>query len=213
VFVATGDLAAQGIVASLARPAGNATGFTSFDYSLIGKLLEILKDIAPKVARVGLVFHPDNIPAWTHFRTLETAAQSFAVTPVPVTVRDPPDIERAIGAFAGEANGGLILPPDVSTITHRQLIIGLAGHYQLPAIYAYAFFVRGGGLISYGPDQVELYRRAAGYVDRIYRGENPGDLPVQQPTKFELAINLRTAKALNVSVPPALLARADEVIE
>jgi putative ABC transport system substrate-binding protein len=213
VFVATADLAALGIVASLARPGGNATGFTIFEFSLIGKLLEMLKQIRPSVARVGLVFHPDNTPAWTHFRSLESLGSSFDAAPIAVPVRDRAEIERAIAEFARGSNSSLIFPPDVFTIVHRELIVGLVAQHRLPAVYAFPSFVRSGGLMSYGVDQIDLYRRAASYVDRILRGERAGELPVQAPTKFELVINLKTARALGLEIPPMLLARADEVIE
>jgi ABC-type uncharacterized transport system substrate-binding protein len=206
-------LAGQGFVASLARPGGNMTGFTPYEFSLGGKWLEILKDIAPQVARVALVFNPDTVPYAGFVHSAEAAASSLAVHAVPAPIRSPSEIEMAIKAFAQEPSGGLILFPDVSTAAHRKRIIELAAEYRLPAVYGLLFFATDGGLVAYGPDSVEPYRRAATYVDRILKGANPGELPVQAPTKYELIINVKTAKALGLTVPPSLLAQADEVIE
>jgi putative tryptophan/tyrosine transport system substrate-binding protein len=213
VFVQVGDPVGQGFVASLARPGGNMTGFTPYEFSLGGKWLEILKDIAPQVARVALVFNPDTVPYAGFVHSAEAAASSLAVHAVPAPIRSPSEIEMAIKAFAQEPSGGLILFPDVSTAAHRKRIIELAAEYRLPAVYGLLFFATDGGLVAYGPDSVEPYRRAATYVDRILKGANPGELPVQAPTKYELIINVKTAKALGLTVPPSLLARADEVIE
>ena len=213
VFVALTDPVGQGFVESLARPGGNITGFSMFEFSLMGKLLETLKQIAPSIARVAVIFHPDNVSAPGHFRSLEAAAPSFAVAPIMASARDAAEITHAINAVAREPNGALLLPPDVTTIVHRELITELAMRHRLPAIYAYRTYVVSGGLMSYGADVPDLYRRSASYVDRVLRGEKPGELPVQAPTKFELVINLKTAKALGLEVPPMLLARADEVIE
>jgi putative tryptophan/tyrosine transport system substrate-binding protein len=213
VFVQVGDPVGQGFVASLARPGGNMTGFTPYEFSLGGKWLEILKDIAPQVARVALVFNPDTVPYAGFVRSAEAAASSLAVHAVPAPVRSPSEIEMAIKAFAQEPSGGLVLFPDVSTAAHRKRIIELAAEYRLPTVYGLLFFATDGGLVAYGPDSVEPYRRAATYVDRILKGANPGELPVQAPTKYELIINVKTAKALGLTVPPSLVAQADEVIE
>jgi putative tryptophan/tyrosine transport system substrate-binding protein len=213
VFVQVGDPVGQGFVASLARPGGNMTGFTPYEFSLGGKWLDVLKDIAPQVARVALVFNPDTVPYAGFVHSAEAAASSLAVHAVPAPVRSPSEIEMAIKAFAQEPSGGLILFPDVSTAAHRKRIIELAAEYRLPAVYGLLFFATDGGLVAYGPDSVEPYRRAATYVDRILKGANPGELPVQAPTKYELIINVKTAKALGLTVPPSLLAQADEIIE
>jgi putative ABC transport system substrate-binding protein len=213
VFVQVGDPVGQGFVASLARPGGNITGFTPYEFSLGGKWLEILKEIAPQLARVALVFNPDTVPYAGFVHSAETAASSLAVHAVPAPVRSPSEIEVVIKAFAQEPSGGLILFPDVSTAAHRKRIIELAAEYRLPAVYGLLFFATDGGLVAYGPDSIEPFRRAATYVDRILKGANPGELPVQAPTKYELIINIKTAKALGLRVPPSLLAQADEVIE
>jgi putative ABC transport system substrate-binding protein len=213
VFVGSADPVGRGFVASRPRPGGNMTGFTIFEVSLVGKMLEALKQIAPVTARAVLIYSPTNSNAADYWRSLETVAPTFAVKPVAAPVRDADEIERACAALAGERNGGLLVPPDAITTARRELIIALAARYRLPAVYPFRFFVTSGGLMSYGPDTLDPYRRAAGYVDRILKGEKPADLPVQAPTKFELVINLKTAKALGLEVPPTLLARADEVIE
>jgi putative ABC transport system substrate-binding protein len=209
VFVGSADPVGQGFVERLPRPGGNMTGFTIFEASLVGKLLEALTQIAPGIARVALVHSPTNSNAADYWRSLETLAPTFNVKPVPAPVRDADEIERTFTALAG----GLLVPPDAVTTAQRGLIIALAARYRLPAVYPLRFFVTSGGLMSYGVDNLDLYRRAASYVDRILKGENPGELPVQAPTKFELAINLKTARALGLEVPTSLLARADEVIE
>jgi len=213
VFALVPDPVGAGYVDSLARPGGNATGFASIDYSMGAKWLELLKEIAPGVTRVA-VLRDSTVPTGIgQFGAIQSVAPSVGVELRPVDARDLGEIERAITAFAGAPNGGLIVTQSGFTILHRKLIITLAAQHRLPAIYAYSSHVADGGLISYGPDSMDAYRRAAGYVDRILRGEKPADLPVQAPTKYELAINLKTAKALGITVPPTLLARADEVIE
>ena len=213
VFVTVIDPVGGGWVASLARPGGNATGFATYEFSMGGKWLELLKEIAPRVTRVAVIRDP-SVPAGSGlFAAIQTVAPSFGVELTSVGVRDASEIERGIAAFAREPNGGLIVPVPSSVVLHRELLITLAARHRLPAIYAARFFVTSGGLISYAPETIDSYRRAAGYVDRILKGEKPADLPVQAPTKYEMAINLKTAKALGLDVPPTLLARADEVIE
>jgi putative ABC transport system substrate-binding protein len=213
VFTQIADPVGSGFVASLAHPGGNITGFTPAEFSLYGKLLEVLKEIAPQVARVAVVLNPEQTPQTGLWRAIEAAAPSFRVQLTAAGARNAAEIKRAIDEFADAQNGGLIVLPNGVTVVHRELVIGLAAKHRLPAVYGYRFFVADGGLISYGLDLVEQYRQAAAYVDRILRGEKPADLPVQQPTKFELAVNLKTAKALGLDVPPTLLGRADEVIE
>jgi putative ABC transport system substrate-binding protein len=213
VFVIVPDPVGAGFVESLARPGGNATGFSQFEYALSAKWIELLKEIAPRVTQVG-VLRDLAIPSGTgQFGVIQAAAASLHVELRPIGVRDADEIERAITVFARGSNGGLIVTGSPSTQLHRDLIITLAARHKLPAVYFSRPFVTGGGLISYGVDLVDQYRQAAGYVDRILRGEKPADLPVQAPTKYELVINLKTAKALGITVPPTLLARADEVIE
>ena len=213
VFTQITDPVGSGFVVSLAHPGGNVTGFAIAEFSMYGKSLEMLKEVAPHVARVAVLLNPEQAPQAGMWRAVETAAPSFRVQVTAADVRDSAEIKRAIDSFASESNGGLIVLPNVPTIVHRGLIMALAARHRLPAVYSFRQFVREGGLISYGPDRLDQYRRAAAYVDRILRGEKPSDLPVQQPTKFELAINLQTAKALGLDVSPMLLARADEVIE
>jgi putative ABC transport system substrate-binding protein len=214
VFVTTIDPVGSGLVASLARPGGNATGFTSFEFSLSAKLLELLKEIAPGVTRVAVVRDP-SVPAGSGgFAAIQTAAPSFGVELTPVGVGDAGEIERGITEFARVSNGGLIVVgPPSSMQLHRDLIVTLAARHLLPAVYASLAFVTAGGLISYGDDPIDQYRRAAGYVDRILKGEKAADLPVQAPTKYELVVNLKTAKALGLTVPPSMLLRANEVVE
>ena len=216
VFTVVSDPVGSGFVENFARPGGNMTGFTNFlEPSLAAKWLELLKEIAPGVTRVAILFHPQLATGGgTYFvRPVETAAALLAVEPIRMPVQTPADIERAMDGFASEPGGGLIAPPDAVTLPNRELIIALAARYRLPAVYPYRFFLTTGGLMSYGMDYADVFRRSASYVDRILRGEKPSELPVQAPTKFELVINLKTAKTLGLTVPPSLLARADEVIE
>jgi putative tryptophan/tyrosine transport system substrate-binding protein len=213
VFAGVADPVGAGFVDSLARPGGNATGFTSYEYSLSGKWLELLKEMTPGVKRVA-VFRDPAISAGTgQFAAIQMAAPSFGVELSPINVHDAAEIERAVTAFARSGNGGMIVTTSASVLAHRDLIITLADRHKLPAVYYAGFWVAGGGLASYGPDYVDQYRRAAGYVDRILKGEKPADLPVEAPTKYELFVNLKTAKALGLVIPQAVLARADEVIE
>jgi putative ABC transport system substrate-binding protein len=213
VFVVVVDPVGAGFVASLARPGGNATGFTTFEYGLSGKWLELLKQIAPGVTRAAVLRDPAVASGIGQFGAVQAVAPSLGVELSPVDVRDAAEIERAVTSFARSGNGGLIVTPSPLSTRHRDLIIMLAARHRLPAVYAWRYFVTAGGLISYGPDSIEQYRRAAGYVDRILKGEKPADLPVQAPTRYELIINLKAAKALGLEVPATLLARADEVIE
>jgi len=212
VFVTTIDPVGGGWIASLAHPGGNATGFAAHEFSMFGKLLELLKEIAPGVKRAAVIRDP-LVPAGSGgFAAIQTAAPPFGVELTPVGVRDSDEIERGIAAFARMGNGGLIMVgPPSSVALHRNLIVALAARHRLPAVYPSRLF--DGGLISYGPDALDQYRRAAGYIDRILKGEKPADLPVQAPTKYELVINLKTAKALGIDIPATVLARADEVIE
>src|SRR4051812_3260922 len=208
------DPVGNGYVDSLARPGGNTTGFIQFEYSLAGKWMELLKEVAPGTTRVGVLRDP-GVPAaaigqWT---MIQAVAQSVGVELKPIELRDPNEIERAVTAFARSPNAGLIVVVSAASLTHRELIVTLAARHRFPTVYAYRVFVTHGVLIAYSPDITSQYRRAAGYVDRILKGENPADLPVQAPTKYELVINLKTAKALGLEIPPTLLARADEVIE
>ena len=214
VFANVIDPVGAGFVASLARPGGNTTGFSAFEYSLSGKWLELLKEIAPNLTRVAVLRDPALAAGIGQFAVIQAMAPpSFGVELTPIDVRDPGEIERAITAFAREPNGGLIVTASSAASIHRDLIISLATRYRLPNVYPFRYYPPSGGLISYGPDPIEQHRRAAGYVDRILKGEKPADLPVQAPTKYELVINLKTAKALGLNVPPTVLARADEVIE
>jgi putative tryptophan/tyrosine transport system substrate-binding protein len=213
VFVHVSDPVGAGVVDTLARPGGNTTGFMNFEYSLSGKWLELLKQIAPSVTRVAILRDPANPAGIGQFSSIQAAAQSLGVEVRPLTARDAAEIERAVAAFARLANGGLIVTPSAGNAVHRELITTLAARYKLPTIYSDRLNVTEGGLISYGPDRVDEFRRAAGYVDRILKGEKPADLPVQAPTKFELVINLKTAKALGFTIPTTLLATADEVIQ
>jgi putative tryptophan/tyrosine transport system substrate-binding protein len=213
VFAIVPDPVGAGFVDSLARPGGNATGFMLFEYGIGGKWLELLREIAPGVTRVGVLRDPTVTTGIGQWGAIQTAAPSFGLEVSPINLRDGPEIERAVAAFARVSNGGLIATGSALTVVHRDLLVTLASQYKLPAIYLGRHFVAAGGLISYGPDFLDQYRRAAGYIDRILKGEKPADLPVQAPTKYELVINLKTAKALGLDVPPTLLARADEVIE
>jgi putative ABC transport system substrate-binding protein len=207
------DPVGTGLVASLAHPGGNITGFTNFEYATGGKWLEILKEIAPAVARVAVIANLKNPNTALYLRTIEPAAPTLGLELSTVGVNDAAGIEQAIAGSARAARGGLLIMPDPLTIVHRELIVALAARHGLPAAYPYRYFVALGGLFSYGIDSTDLYRRAASYVDRILKGANPGDLPIQQPTKFELAINLKTTKALGLTVPLIMQMTADEVIE
>jgi putative ABC transport system substrate-binding protein len=213
VFVNVADPVGGGFVDSLARPGGNATGFMQFEYDLSGKWLEVLKQIAPNVTRAAVLRDPALPSGIGQFAVIQSVAPSVGVEVRPVSVRDAAEIERAVAVFARSPNSGLIVTSSALTARHRELIISLAARHKLPAVYYRRYFVTTGGLISYGYDLVDQFRRAAGYVDRILKGEKPADLPVQAPTKYELVINLKAAKALGLDVPPSLLARADEVIE
>ena len=213
VFVAVVDPVGAGYVDSLSRPGGNTTGFLLFDYSLSTKWLELLKEVAPGVKRAAVLRDPTISSGPAQFGVIQAAAPSLGVEVSPVNVHDASEIERGVTAFARSGNGGLVVTGSPLSLVHRELIIALSARHKLPAIYFLRAFVTDGGLISYGPDVPDQARRAAGYVDRILRGEKPADLPVQAPTKYELVINLKTAKALGLDVPPTLLARADEVIE
>jgi putative ABC transport system substrate-binding protein len=213
VFAAVPDPVGAGIVDSLARPGGNVTGFSTFEYGLSGKWLELLKEIAPRVTRVAVLRDPAISAGIGQFAAIQSVAPALGVELTPINVRDASEIGRAIAAFARAPNGGLIVTGSALVVAHRDLLVTLTARYKLPAVYYERLFVAAGGLISYGPSVVDEYRLAAGYVDRILKGEKPADLPVQAPTKYELVINLKTAKALGIDVPPTLLARADEVIE
>jgi putative ABC transport system substrate-binding protein len=214
VFAAVGDPVGAGFVDSLARPGGNATGFMAFEYSLSGKWLELLKEVAPGVKRAAVLRDAANPLGIGEFSAIQTVAPSLGVEVSAVNLRDAGGIERSIEAFARSANGGLVVAGSATaTVRLNDLIITLAARHKLPAVYANRFSVTSGGLVSYGPDFVDQFRRAAGYVDRVLKGAKPADLPVQAPTKYELAINLKTAKVLGIDVPAPLLARADEVIE
>jgi putative tryptophan/tyrosine transport system substrate-binding protein len=213
VFAIVIDPVGAGFVASLAKPGGNATGFTAYEYSMSGKWLELLKEIAPRVTRAAVLRDPAVASGIGQFGAVQIVAPSFGVELIPVDVRDAGEIERAVAAFVSGSNGGLIMTASALGTTHRELITTVAARHKLPAVYPSRPYVTAGGLISYGPDLLDQFRRAAGYVDRILKGEKPADLPVQAPTKYELVINLKTAKALGIDIPPMLLARADEVIE
>jgi putative ABC transport system substrate-binding protein len=208
-----GDPVGAGFVDSLARPGGNVTGFMSIEYGMAGKWLELLKETVPSVTRAAVLRDPSQGSGTSQFAAIQAVAPSLRVEVNPINIRDAEEIERAVAAFAHSANGGLIATAGPASTRHRDLIVKLAAQHTLPAVYYERFFVAGGGLISYGPDFIDQYRRAAGYVDRILKGEKPADLPVQAPTKYELVINLKTAKALGLTIPPSVLARADEVIE
>jgi putative ABC transport system substrate-binding protein len=212
VFAFVADPVGAGFVDSLARPGGNTTGFMQFEYGLSGKWLELLKQIVPGVTRAAVIRDPANPSSIAQFAAIQAVAPSLGVEVNSIGMRDATEIERAVSAFARASNGGLIVTGGRAT-DHRGLIITLAARHRLPAVYPFRFYVIDGGLISYGPDSTDQYRRAAGYVDRILKGEKPADLPVQAPTKYETVINLKTAKTLGLEVPPTLLTRADEVIE
>jgi putative ABC transport system substrate-binding protein len=214
VFVQVVDPVGRGFISNLPRPGGNITGFVTFEFSMGGKWLETLKQAAQGVGRVALVFHPQTAPFSESFiGAIEAAARSFAVETVVMPVRDSADLESAVAAFAAKPDGGLIILPDLFNTKHRDILVSLASRYRLPAVYPFRYFAASGGLISDGVDTGDLYRRSASYVDRILKGAKAGELPIQTPTKFELVINLKTAKVLGLEMPPTLLARADEVIE
>jgi putative ABC transport system substrate-binding protein len=207
------DPVASGIVPRLNQPGGNITGFAIYEASMGGKWLELLSEIAPGLKRAAIMFNPDTPPASAYMPSLETAARALKVAPIIAPVHGDVEIETAIIALGREPGSGLVVIPDMFLITHRAPIILAAARNNVPAVYPQSYFVRDGGLLSYGPDEVDLFRPAASYVDRILRGEKPGDLPVQLPTKFEMIVNLKTAKALGLAVPPSIMLRADEVIE
>jgi putative tryptophan/tyrosine transport system substrate-binding protein len=214
VFVVVGDPIGQGFVSSLAHPGGNITGFSAFEFAISGKWLELVKEIAPGVGRVAFLFNPAAGPYAKKFmQSISAAAPSFGINLVVSPISNPAEIDRAVAAVAGEPKGGLIVNPDAFTGANRSLIVSLAERYRLPAVYPYRYWAADGGLISYGHDANEPWRRAPAYVDRILKGANPADLPIQQPTKFELIINLKTAKTLGLTIPPQLLDRADELID
>jgi putative ABC transport system substrate-binding protein len=213
VFASVAEPVASGIVARLDRPSGNITGFATLEASLGGKWLELLSEIAPGLKRAALMFNPDTLTASAYMASFEMAARSLKVVPITAPVRSDVEIETAIIALGREPGGGLVVIPDIFMTAHRAPIILAAARNNVPAVYAPPFFARDGGLLSYGADVVDSIRRAASYVDRILRGEKPGDLPVQFPTKFEMVVNRKTAKALGLAIPPSILLRADEVIE
>ena len=213
VFVTVSDPIGSGFIASFARPGGNLTGMLFYEEGIAGKWLAMLKEIAPHLARAALIANPKTTPYDYFLRSAKAVASSLAIELVPSHVETAADIERAIVTFARVPDGGLVLPPDSTTSLHRDLIIELAARHRLPAVYPARFFVAAGGLMSYATDQVDMFRRAASYVDRILRGDKPADLPVQAPTRYETAVNLKTVKALSLTVPPNLLLAADEVIE
>ena len=213
VFVVVPDPVGAGFVDSLARPGGNATGFITYEYSISAKWLELLKQIAPSVKRAAVLRDPDISTGIGQFGAVQAVAPSLGMEVIPVNVRDAGEIERALAAFARPSNGGLIVTASALVVIHRDLIIALAARHKLPAVFYERNFVAAGGLVSYGPDYLDEFRRAAGYVDRILKGEKPADLPVQAPTKYKLVINLKTAKTLSLTIPTSLLSTADEVIE
>jgi putative tryptophan/tyrosine transport system substrate-binding protein len=214
MFVQVTDPVGQGLVPNLARPGGHITGFINFEFSIGTKWLESLKQIAPRVTRVALIYNPETAPYADLFqRPVEAAASAFTVMPITVAARSAAELARAVDAFAQSPNGGLLVLPDVTNLIHRDQIIALAARHRLPAVYPYRYYAASGGLLSYGSEQTDLFRRAASYVDRILKGTSPGELPVQAPVKYELVINMKTAKALDLEVPRMLIARADEVIE
>ena len=213
VFVATSDPVNRGLVASLARPGGNTTGFTIFEYSICAKWLELLKEIAPRIMRAAVIRDPSEFSGVAEFAAIQAIAPSLSVDLSPIDPRDSDAMERAVRDFARQSNSGLIVTTSGASIKDRDRIIALAAQQRLPAVYASDYFATAGGLMSYGPDDIDQYRRAADYVDRIFKGEKPAELPVQAPTKFELAINLKTAKTLGIAVPQTLRARADKLIE
>jgi putative tryptophan/tyrosine transport system substrate-binding protein len=213
-IVAVGsDLAGSGFAGSLARPGGNVTGFSVIEFSIVGKMMETLRQIAPAVSRVGMIYNSDNPVGAVYLRWFNSIAEKLAVQPIDLPVHGVPDIERAVENLAKQPNGGVLVPPDVTMSILRAEITALAARHQVPAIYSNSSYPVVGGLVSYGPDIVEIFRRQASYVDRILRGEKAGDLPIQQPTSYQLVINVKTARALGLNIPEALLATADEVIQ
>jgi putative ABC transport system substrate-binding protein len=214
VFVQVIDPVSRGFVNSLARPGGNVTGFTNFEFPMGGKWVEVLKEVAPSVTSVSVIFNPGTAPyGEAFFEEIRSSAASLAIKAIGVPVREVAQLEKEISELAAKSNEGLIILPDAFTTAHRNFIVELANRYQLPSVYPFRYFATGGGLIAYGVDVVDLFRRSAGYVARILTGEKPANLPVQAPIKYELVINLKTARALQITVPPTLLATADEVIE
>jgi putative ABC transport system substrate-binding protein len=213
VFTQTADPVGAGFVATLARPGGNATGFTNFEYGVSGKWLEVLKEIAPGMTRAAVLRDPTNPAGTGQWGAIQAVASLLGVEISPIDVRERGEIERGVTAFAAGSNSGLIVSSSGFAILHRELIIALAARHRLPAVYPFRFYAIGGGLISYGPDPIDPHRRAASYVDRILKGAKPGDLPIEFPTRIELTINLKTAQALGLDLPPSLVTRADEVIE
>jgi putative tryptophan/tyrosine transport system substrate-binding protein len=213
VFANVPDPVGSGFINSLARPGGNATGFTTFDYGIGAKWLELLKEVAPNVTRAGVIRDPTIASGLGSWAAIQSASPATGIEVSPINMADADEIERAVAAFAQAPNGGLILTGSPLAVRHRDLIISLAARHKLPAIYYEPYYVAAGGLVAYGPDFIDQFRRAAGYVDRILKGEKPADMPAQQPTKYELVINLKTAKALGIQVPATLLSRADKVIE
>jgi putative tryptophan/tyrosine transport system substrate-binding protein len=213
VFVQASDPVGAGLVSNLGRPGGNVTGFTNFEYAMVGKWLEILREAVPSISSIMTIQNPANFGWPGYLKAMEGATRSAAVEFTPRAVRNSAEIEDAVSSFANVPAGGLVVLPDTTTSVNRRLIVSLAEKHRIPAIYPFRFFVADGGLVSYGLDVLDVFRSAGSYVDRILRGEKAGDLPIQAPTKFELVINIRTARALDVTIPPTLLARADEVIE
>jgi putative tryptophan/tyrosine transport system substrate-binding protein len=213
VFVQVTDPVGSGFVASLARPGGNATGFTLFEFGISAKWIELLKEITPSVTRAAVLLDTTAPTGFGQLGAIQSVAPSFGVEISPINIRDAAEIEPAVAAFARGSNASMVVLPGPETTSHRELITTLAARHKLPAVYPYRYFVTNGGLICYGPDELQQHRQAAGYVDRILKGEKPADLPVQAPTKYELVINLKTAKALGLEIPTTVLARADEVIE
>ena len=213
VFAQSIDPVGAGHVESLARPGGNVTGFAQFEYGLAGKWPELLKEIVPGLKRVGVVRDPANAAGIGQWAIIQAAATATGMEVTPLPVREPGEIERGIAAFARSPDGGVVVPASASATLHRDLVIASTLRHRVPAVFPYRHFVAAGGLISYGPDLLGQYRRAAGYVDRIFKGEKPADLPVQAPTRYNLTVNLKTARAIGLTMPPAVLARADEVIE
>jgi putative tryptophan/tyrosine transport system substrate-binding protein len=213
VFMGASDPFESGLIGNMARPGGNVTGFTQLEVGFSGKYLELLREVVPQLTRMAILYTPDSLLLPARRRVIDAAAASLAVQTIYIPVGDPGVIERAIDAFSREPSGGLVALSGPPIGVHRELIIALAARHRLPAIYPYELFAAAGGLMTYGPDIIDQYRRSASYVDRILKGEKPGELPVQAPTKFALIINLKTAKALGLTVPPSLLARADKVIE